>query len=490
MSLLSRIRRQHRIAIVIYVIGVIAYAAPSGQRLRQHTNDNHYVHLAYGWLHGRLDLGGPAPTSNDWATIEWIHLKDGTTLKGAMVSGSTSIFRTLRGKLVTLEPEQIVRRESKTYVSFPPFPGLAMLPAVAIWGMRTNDVIFNVLLAPLAPALLFLLLRKLRARGHSERSESDDLWLVFILGVGSVYYFSSVRGEIWYTAHICAVVLCVLYTITSLDAERPTLAGLALACALLSRPEMLFAAPLFLWEAVRVSLRPTASANAPGEAAAAGGEAGAEAPPGVRRLATDLWHRLDGARLARILVRFAVPMMVLGAIAAALNVARFQRPTEFGHTYLNVVQHDQIQRYGLFNVIYLGRNLACALALTPRIIAGRPWIMVSWHGLALWVTTPVLLYLLWPRQKGPLHWPLWISIACIALPDLLYQNSGWVQFGYRFSLDYMVFLMMLLAVGGRPFTKPFKALAIYGFAINLFGAITFYWASQFYFNSYFPPGIN
>ena len=36
-----------------------------------------------------------------------------------------------------------------------------------------------------------------------------------------------------------------------------------------------------------------------------------------------------------------------------------------------------------------------------------------------------------------------------ALPSLLYQNSGYIQFGYRFSLDYFVFLVLLIAIGGR-----------------------------------------
>ena len=30
---------------------------------------------------------------------------------------------------------------------------------------------------------------------------------------------------------------------------------------------------------------------------------------------------------------------------------------------------------------------------------------------------------------------------------LLYQNSGWRQFGYRFSNDYAVLLFMLIALG-------------------------------------------
>jgi hypothetical protein len=82
--------------------------------------------------------------------------------------------------------------------------------------------------------------------------------------------------------------------------------------------------------------------------------------------------------------------------------------------------------------------------------------------------------------RGPLHRPLWLCVAAVALPSLLYQNSGWLQFGYRFSLDYLVLVILLLAVGGRPLTRTVKALIIAGIVINLFGAITFYRAWQFY----------
>ena len=47
--------------------------------------------------------------------------------------------------------------------------------------------------------LLFLLLRHLRARGLSRRTEVDDLWLTALFGVGSVYYFCSVVGQVWFT---------------------------------------------------------------------------------------------------------------------------------------------------------------------------------------------------------------------------------------------------------------------------------------------------
>jgi len=61
-----------------------------------------------------------------------------------------------------------------------------------------------------------------------------------------------------------------------------------------------------------------------------------------------------------------------------------------------------------------------------------------------------------------------------------------VQFGYRFSLDYTVFLVLLLAVGGRKLGWTARTLILVGIAINLFGAITFQRVPQCYFDGFFP----
>ncbi|HEX2568541.1 MAG TPA: hypothetical protein VH877_03205, partial [Polyangia bacterium] len=323
----------------------------------------------------------------------------------------------------------------------------------------------------------------------------------------SVYYYSSVIGQVWYTTHVVGVIMGVLYCLASLDARRPVLAGLALVCGFLSRPEILFAAPLFLGEAVwRHSRSGSAEDEDEDETARALAaeierlEAERETLPALAELRAWLrlqglrlrltWRRLDRPALVRTLVAFAVPVAILGFSAGALNYLRFGKLTEFGHTYLNVRWTPRIQRYGLFNYVFLGRNLACLLALVPRLVRGAPFVQVSWHGLAIWVTTPVVLWALWPRVKGRLHRPLWVTTACVALPDLFYQNSGWVQFGYRFALDYIVFLLCIIAIGGRRFGFWFKLLVIVGVGVNLFGALTFGRAPMFYFDSLFPPGID
>ena len=76
-----------------------------------------------------------------------------------------------------------------------------------------------------------------------------------------------------------------------------------------------------------------------------------------------------------------------------------------------------------------------------------------------------------------------ISVALPAAVDLLYQNSGWRQFGYRFSNDYSLLLFVLLAVGARPMRGLFAAAAAWSIAWNAFGAATFDKAqyARFYF---------
>ena len=461
---LARLLRGWRGALVVYLAFTGAYLGASGGRLRAHSQYNHYVYLADGWLHGRLTLAGPPPNENDWAKIDVLKLKDGRELRGiygGRIGGPADRLYPLRGEPTTVPAAEIASRSTIRLVSFPPFPAIPMLPFVAIWGLHFNDVLFTALWAGLNPMLLFLLLRALRARGLSRRSEVDDLWLTAMFGVGSVYYFCSVVGEVWFSAQIIAVTLSIVYVWASLEARRPVLAGICVALGFATRPPWLVL-PLFLFEAVR----------------AVGGREGLRDPKSRRALLSSL-------------LKFAAPIAVGGAALAVYNYARFQSPFEFGHRFMPVQWQDRMFRFGLFNYHFLSRNLAAALVLLPRIMTRYPYVKVSQHGVSLLVTSPNLAYTVMPQEPSPLTKPLWITILATALPSLLYQNSGYVQWGYRFSLDYMIYFMVLLAVGNRPLTRLFRALVVVAFVINLFLAIGFDRYPEFsYDDSFFPHGNN
>jgi hypothetical protein len=186
-----------------------------------------------------------------------------------------------------------------------------------------------------------------------------------------------------------------------------------------------------------------------------------------------LLYLLSALRV-RKLALFALPIAAVAAPIAWMNWVRFGNPADFGHGHLYANRvNQQIQEYGLFHYHFLERNLHAAFTRLPEIQFHPLRIGFNGEGMSLFVTTPLFACLLWPREKPRLHVPLWLTAAAIAVPGFFYQNSGWFQFGFRFSLDYTPYLIVLLALGRRPMTAAFWALAGAGVAVNAWGAAVF-----------------
>jgi hypothetical protein len=332
------------------------------------------------------------------------------------------------------------------HVSFPPGPALLMLPGVALFGFEYVDVSFTVGFAALNVLLFFLVLERLRRSGDSGRSRGENAGLALLLAFGTVAFSCSVRGEVWFTAEVLGVTGTCLYLLAAHRSAHPFLAGAAWSFAAVTRTPLAFSLVYFLAEVIAGET--TLSSAARGAAT---------------------WR--DPARIRKVAL-FALGALPLVAFAAFTNWARFGSPADFGHAHFwnNRVNPD-IHRYGLFSLHYLERQLHAAFTRMPRLENGR----LSYHpdGMSLLVTTPLFALLLWPRARPRLHLPLWLTVAAAALPGFLYQNTGYVQFGYRFSLDYTPYLFMLLAVGARPMTRGFWALGLWGVAVNAWGAAVF-----------------
>ncbi len=441
MSWLSR----NRAPIIAFFVALVVYGAVAGDRLRRRSTDPHFVAQANAWLHGHLEISEWPPGADDPARIEEVQLDDGTVARGRRLT-SRQAFRIAGGGEVPLAR---IKTTLHTYSfnSFPPFPSILLIPQVLIHGQWANDVAFTVVCAAFIPAFFLVLLRRLRSANLLLRPVRDDYWLTGLLTFGTVLFFSSVQGRVWFTAHVVGVVFAIFYVWATIEARHPFLAGLSLGCAFTTRTPMLFMFPLFFLEAWRVAR-------------------------------TD--GLLDKRLLMKRIVLFSLPLGAMCLGMAWFNYVRFHEFGEFGHSYLVVRQQAQMEQYGLFSIHYLGRNLAVALTLLPTFWRHTPFISIDGHGLAIWLTTPALLLLLWPAARGPWHRPLWFTVACVAVWSLFYQNSGWIQFGYRFSLDYMVLLVILLAVGERKLGRVTKGLILFGVLVNLYGAITFHRFNEIY----------
>jgi hypothetical protein len=334
--------------------------------------------------------------------------------------------------------------DQRWWVSFPPAPAVLITPLVALSGSAeaTRDGLFFIVVGALTPALLFLALARLAEEGLSHRTWRENALLSLSFAFGTVYWFSAVQGTVWFAGHAVATLAAMGYLFASISAKRPALAGLCLAVALATRPSLALAAPLFALELARTSRRPGATARA------------ALAP----------------------LARFLAPLACVCAALAVYNAARFGSPFEFGHHYLDVVWRPRMDRWGLFSFHYLGRNLGVALASTP-FVAGPSAFQITGHGLALWLTSPFFAWALFPRAmpSAPraLHLSLVVTVVLVALVDLAYHNTGWVQFGYRFSNDWAGFLIAMIALGRRRLGAAFSCAVALAVVVNGFGAVTF-----------------
>ena len=238
------------------------------------------------------------------------------------------------------------------------------------------------------------------------------------------------------------------------ECRRPLLAGLCLGLAVASRITPAFAIPVFLVEWWRAGRRPLA------------------------------------------LVKFAAPLALIAAALMAMNVARFDDPLQFGHRYLEIRWQQRIQELGMFSLQYLPRNLEAALWLRPQVQAGGwPWLRWSHHGMGLLIGCPWIWALVWARDRETPAVPaapdaspsppsgrlsraralaLWVAVAGVAAPSLLYQNTGFRQFSYRFALDYLPMIMLLLAFGGaargRGRRRAFALLVVLGAVVQIYGA--------------------
>src|SRR5262245_10065954 len=120
-------KREYKLALIVYVVCLGAYCATAGSRLLTHSSDIHFSYQAQMFRQRRLDLGHPPPSSNDWAEVKYLHLKDGRTIAGAYLRSMPNHFRKLDGTVESVTDQQIQNSWTKYYVSFPPFPSLIFL---------------------------------------------------------------------------------------------------------------------------------------------------------------------------------------------------------------------------------------------------------------------------------------------------------------------------------------------------------------------------
>jgi hypothetical protein len=344
----------------------------------------------------------------------------------------------------------LTAHNGRWYVPFPPLPALLMMPFVAVLGLgRFNTVLFSAVVGGVNVWLAQRLLIAVQARGIVDVGVRTRRWLTAMWALGTIQWYIATQGSVWFVAHTCAAMFVFGALINAVH-RRPVVAAALLAVAAIARPSTAFLAPALFGLVVR------------GDAGANSSVRGLLAP-GTR------------AKTLRTMRATVGPLLGAAALLLAYNRARFGSFTEFGYSSENVADRlaADLTTYGQFNGHFLAHNVWAML------LAGPEWLTDGWRispnaeGMSLFLTTPALALAFRSRLQGLTAW-LWLGIACTLIPLLTYYNTGWYQFGYRFAMDFLPVLLVLVAIGARDrITRGWQVLVVLGIAMNLWGVAWF-----------------
>jgi hypothetical protein len=205
----------------------------------------------------------------------------------------------------------------------------------------------------------------------------------------------------------------------------------------------------------------------------------------------------------------AVPLIALLVVTYATSGQLFNPAYDY-------LYHNELLQYGsvldyhagwaITDIRYVPQNLAIMLFQGPEIApnfvgivgpdygtpaclatnAARglfdtscPLAMPNAVGMSILLTSPA--FMLAPLAWGPLHRlhldrvtvGATIAVVAIAFVNLMHFSQGWVQFGYRFSNDFVPYALVLVALGMSRlrWLGPAVVLVVLSIVINFWGTI-------------------
>jgi uncharacterized membrane protein len=186
------------------------------------------------------------------------------------------------------------------------------------------------------------------------------------------------------------------------------------------------------------------------------------------------------------LILLVLPFTSMFVLLCLYNYFRFGGFLEQGYN-LQIIKDSALanRNYGLFNFIHIPGNIFYSLINLPSPIFKEtaakvlafPFIKADPWGMSIFLTSPYLLYLFLLKYKDKLSKFLWITIICVALPIYLYYGIGYRQFGYRYSLDFIPWLFLLLIKNYKEqignLSNFYKSIIIISSLFNLYLFITY-----------------
>jgi hypothetical protein len=390
----------------------------------------------------------------------------------------------------------------RAIIPFPPLPAVLLVPFVAAWGHDADSQLVFSIIGAIDLGIAWWVLGRLSIRRWVRIAAT------IFFGFGTVFWYAAQMGTTWYQAHVLAVGLAMLSVGIAIGADpaaafdedelpepdpntaagrgvgsfggvssllkagidaRQFAAGLLFGLACTSRLTIVFAAPFFLLVG-----------------------------PGGS------WQRRGlSAAIGALIPLTALVVYNLVATGDPFNPA-YEHLYHLEASFYTALDYNL--DWGIEDPRYLPKNLGIMLFSTPAIapdvvpaalgggdplcvdpgaVRGLfdrdcPIALPRDSGMSVLLTSPAYL-LAWPALRR-----LWgrsrlvtgsaLAVLLIATVNVMHFSQGWVQFGYRFSNDFVPWALVLVALGIERMRSGLGVavavgLVVLSVAVNLWGVV-------------------
>ena len=327
---------------------------------------------------------------------------------------------------------ELAEWQGKFYTVFPPGPALLLTPIAYFWGPGIDQQFFSVAIGALNVLLCYATLRTLF------QSRAVAVWVAILHAFGTIAWYHAEVGSGWYCGHTVAIAFLWLSLLAALRGKHFFWTGLFLSVAFLSRLTTMVGGiffPIYFF----------------GDFVTLAG-----------RHSRIHWRNV-------LALAAGVAPGVLGYYL--YNYLRFGTIEDLGYT-LVLHPRDPSYVHGLFSVKYVWIHLNEMFTMMPRVLPQWPYLAPSVFAMAIWIATPALILML----RAPLTrltFASAIAALFIAAPNLMHGGNGFTQFGYRHTLDFLPFLLILIASGMREHVGGIAAaLILASIVVNAWGVVT------------------
>ncbi len=370
-----------------FYLGIFFVGKPS----KRTENFNYFKFLSYSVLHGRLDIDCPPGTGC----------------------------------------HDLAEYRGKYYLYWPWVPALIYLPVVAVFGTNTYDVLISGIFGALNVFLLIILIKQLSVRFNLGIREAEIILLSLFWGLGTVHFYMSMVGSVWFISQIMAqtfLLASIIFILKSPDIRGFFISGLFYSMAVYTKNDLLFS--VFFMISVWIIL-----------------------------------NKETKQRNFYLLIAFLIPFIVFSILNFIYNYVRFGNILENGikyHRMASCFKQNYIN-HGYLSLFYIPYNFFTEVLLPPPFKSTYPFFGYNpegfgflWNSPLFFLTIPIFCVVLKKifNMKENNHIlknndiillsGAFLSLVFISIIIFSIMGTGWVQFASRYSLDYQIFVFIFL----------------------------------------------